>query len=68
MLFQSNGPVNQILSFLTKFERRIGLAERARTLPCIAVIAADVWQWTPLVFLILLAGILAVPEDQLRRR
>jgi multiple sugar transport system permease protein len=31
-----------------------------------AVIAADVWEWTPLVFLILLAGILAVPEDQLR--
>jgi multiple sugar transport system permease protein len=25
-----------------------------------------VWEWTPLVFLILLAGLLAVPEDQLR--
>ena len=26
---------------------------------------ADIWQWTPLMFLILLAGLLGVPEDQL---
>jgi multiple sugar transport system permease protein len=30
-----------------------------------AVVAADVWEWTPLIFLIVLAGLKAVPQDQL---
>ena len=65
MLFQSNGPVNQILSLLSN--SKVGLVWLSVPhLALAAVIAADVWQWTPLVFLILLAGILAVPEDQLR--
>jgi len=64
MLFQSNGPANQILSLLTN--SRIGWVWLSvPDLAFIAVIAVDVWQWTPLMFLILLAGILAVPEDQL---
>jgi multiple sugar transport system permease protein len=65
MLFQSSGPVNQILSVL--LGTKIGwvwLSES--TLAFIAVVCADVWQWTPLMFLILLAGILAVPQDQLK--
>ena len=31
-----------------------------------AVMIADIWQWTPLMFLILLAGLVGVPEDQMR--
>jgi multiple sugar transport system permease protein len=65
MLFQSNGPVNQILSFLTNSNVELVWLSVPH-LALVAVIAADVWQWTPLVFLILLAGILAVPEDQLK--
>jgi multiple sugar transport system permease protein len=65
MLFQSDGPANQMLSFLFDADLHwVWLSDP--TLALIAVIAADVWQWTPLMFLILLAGILAVPEDQLR--
>jgi len=65
MLFQSTGPANQILSFL--LASKIDWAWLSDPhLALIAVIAADVWQWTPLMFLILLAGILAVPEDQLK--
>ena len=30
-----------------------------------AVVAADVWEWTPLIVLIVLAGLKAVPQDQL---
>jgi multiple sugar transport system permease protein len=30
-----------------------------------AVVAADVWEWTPLIILIVLAGLKAVPQDQL---
>jgi len=64
MLFQSNGPANQILSLLTA-SRVDWVWLSVPDLAFIAVIAVDVWQWTPLMFLILLAGILAVPEDQL---
>jgi multiple sugar transport system permease protein len=64
MLFQSNGPVNQILSAIsgTRIEW-VWLS--VPDLAFAAVIIVDIWQWTPLMFLILLAGILAVPEDQL---
>jgi multiple sugar transport system permease protein len=33
------------------------------TLAMASVIAADVWQWTPFVFLILLAGLQAIPQE-----
>lgn len=31
----------------------------------VAVVAADVWEWTPLIMLIVLAGLKSVPQDQL---
>lgn len=65
MLFQSNGPINQILSLLTGTDvQLVWLGDT--TLAMVAVMIADIWQWTPLMFLILLAGILGVPEDQLK--
>ena len=36
------------------------------TLAPISVTLVDIWQWTPLMFLILLAGLMAVPEDQIQ--
>lgn len=60
LLFQGTGPINAHLglpptySWLTDVNRAM-----------IAVIIADVWQWTPLMFLILLAGMLGVPSDQI---
>lgn len=65
MLFQSTGPINQILSFVAghKFDAAWLANEKLAT---IAVIAAEVWQWTPMVFLILLAGLMSVPEDQVK--
>ncbi len=65
MLFQSGGPVNGILSALTGSTVAIAWLSR-EYLALIAVMAADIWQWTPLMFLILLAGLLGVPEDQMR--
>lgn len=65
MLFQSGGPVNDILSGLTGMPVTIAWLSDP-TLALVAVMAADIWQWTPLMFLILLAGLVGVPEDQLR--
>lgn len=65
LLFQSDGPINGLLSTLTSRD----VAIRWLTDPDLAIVAvmiADIWQWTPLMFLILLAGLLGVPSEQLK--
>jgi multiple sugar transport system permease protein len=65
MLFQSGGPINGLLSTLTGQNVAIPWLNQ-ETLAIAAVMIADIWQWTPLMFLILLAGLLGVPEDQMQ--
>jgi multiple sugar transport system permease protein len=65
MLFQSGGPVNDILSRFVGAPVTIAWLSDP-TLALIAVMIADIWQWTPLMFLILLAGLVGVPEDQMK--
>lgn len=65
MLFQSGGPVNDILSSLLGSPVTVAWLSDP-LLAMFAVMAADIWQWTPLMFLILLAGLVGVPEDQIR--
>jgi multiple sugar transport system permease protein len=65
MLFQSGGPLNSILSFLSGTTVSVAWLSDP-TLALVAVMIADIWQWTPLMFLILLAGLVGVPEDQIR--
>jgi multiple sugar transport system permease protein len=49
--------------------RRFGISTESLTwtaspkLAMLSVIAVDVWQWTPFVFLVLLAGLQAIPEE-----
>lgn len=65
MLFQSGGPLNDILS--TVSGQNVAIAWLSSpNLAMFAVMVADIWQWTPLMFLILLAGLVGVPEDQLK--
>lgn len=65
MLFQSNGPINQILALIGG---QGAMLEWFRSAPCAvtAVIATEVWHWTPLFFLILLSGLNAIPENPVR--
>ena len=65
MLFQSSGPINDLLSRITGLPIEIVWLGDT-TLAMIAVMIADIWQWTPLMFLILLAGMVGVPEDQIK--
>lgn len=65
MLFQSGGPVNDILSRIVGTPVTIAWLSDPK-LALIAVMIADIWQWTPLMFLILLAGLVGVPEDQMK--
>jgi multiple sugar transport system permease protein len=62
MMFLSSGPINAILSTLTQTSITIQWLQ-SPTLALIAVIIMDVWQWTPLMFLILLSGLLALPPE-----
>ena len=65
MLFQSGGPINGLMSTLTGHNVAIPWLNQ-ETLAMVAVMIADIWQWTPLMFLILLAGLLGVPDDQMQ--
>ena len=60
LLFQGTGPINHHLGLPPEFS---WLSDQNRAM--ISVMIADIWQWTPLMFLILLAGMLGVPNDQL---
>jgi multiple sugar transport system permease protein len=60
MLQRPFGPTNYILSQLLGFDVTISWLTQAPW-NFIALIIADVWQWTPFMFVILLAGLSAVP-------
>ena len=60
LLFQGTGPVNDHIGLPSDFS---WLTDVNRAM--ITIIVADVWQWTPLMFLILLSGMLGVPNDQI---
>mgnify|MGYP001320868531 FL=1 len=56
---ESLGPVNDLLSVF-------GVAPKWLTDPTLAkvtVIIVEVWQWTPFMFLLLLAGLLSLPKE-----
>jgi multiple sugar transport system permease protein len=65
MLFQVNGPINQIAGLLLFTDLDIAWLNRP-ALAFAAVIATEVWHWTPLFFLILYSGLNAVPENPIR--
>lgn len=56
------GAINQMLSFV--LQRDVGIIWLAhRDTALIAMIVTDIWQWTPFMFLILLAGLSGVNPD-----
>ena len=65
LFFQSNGPLNAIISLLIGQPFTLTWLANDFT-AMIAVIVAEVWEWTPLMFLILLSGLVGLPEDQMR--
>ncbi|MDW4496588.1 sugar ABC transporter permease [Sulfitobacter sp. D35] len=65
LIFQQTGPLNAVLSTVWPGAMEVNwLNDTTRAF--VAVVIADVWQWTPLMFLILFAGLMSVPEDQMR--
>lgn len=61
MLYQS-GPVNDLITRLTGFEfKPAWLTDPNVALP--AVILLEIWNWTPFSFIIMLAGLAAIPKE-----
>jgi multiple sugar transport system permease protein len=56
------GPANQIASWLLPGEVSIDFTVDG-VWPFVSIIVADVWQWTPFMFVILLAGLAAISDD-----
>jgi multiple sugar transport system permease protein len=66
MLFQVDGPVNEGLSIILGTDVEVQwLADPSLALWSAMVV--DIWQWTPLMFLILLSGLVSLPEDQMNQ-
>jgi multiple sugar transport system permease protein len=66
MLFQVDGPVNQALTAILPGSVHIHWLDDPN-LTKWSVMTVDIWQWTPLMFLILLSGLVALPEDQMNQ-
>lgn len=62
MLMIDTGPLNHILSLITGQDVRIRWMSEYRAAQ-VAVILADIWQWTPLTFLIFVSGLSALPQE-----
>jgi len=62
MIFQPNGPFNYLISVLLGRPVIIDwLADP--NLVWVTLIVTDVWHWTPFMFLILLAGLVSLPQN-----
>jgi len=65
LLFQQSGPINDLIGIFSGNPAEINWLNDVN-LAMVAVMIAEIWEWTPLMFLILLAGLSSVPEDQMR--
>lgn len=62
MLFLRGGPINGILSAILGQTVETAWLQQGTT-ALMAVMFMDIWQWTPLMFLILLSGFAALPQE-----
>ena len=67
MLFQNVGPINAVLSSIVGHPVNIPWLT-GKVLAIISIMIVDIWEWTPLMFLILLSGLMALPERPDKRR
>ena len=65
MLFNERGPINHMISLIIggRFEFS-WLADP--NLALIPIMLSEIWQWTPLMFLLVLTGLMNLPENQIR--
>jgi len=65
MLFNAHGPVNHLVSLVTGSAFEFSWLSDPN-LALVPIILAEIWQWTPLMFLLVLTGLMNLPENQVR--
>lgn len=65
MMFNAEGPINYIISLVKGSTTQIGWLGSPH-LAIVPIILAEIWQWTPFMFLLILTGMLSIPENQLK--
>jgi multiple sugar transport system permease protein len=65
MLFFAEGPVNALISYIVGEPFRLDWLSHP-TWAIFPVMLAEIWQWYPLMFLIMMAGLRGLPPNQLR--
>jgi multiple sugar transport system permease protein len=64
MLFLARGPVNQIISWLTFSNFQFDWLSHP-IWAMVPIMLGEIWNWTPLVFLIFMSGLTTVPQNQI---
>jgi multiple sugar transport system permease protein len=62
MLLYQSGPVNDLISRLSGIEFKPAWLSNA-DIALVAVMILEIWNWTPFSFIILLAGLAAIPKE-----
>lgn len=65
MLFNDRGPINHLISILMGRPFEFSWLSDP-TWAMLPIMLAEIWQWTPLMFLLMLTGLLALPQNQIR--
>lgn len=65
MLFNERGPVNHLITLATGDVFEFAWLAHP-TWAMAPIMLAEIWQWTPLMFLLVLTGLMNLPENQIR--
>jgi multiple sugar transport system permease protein len=65
MLFNDRGPLNHLISLVIGRDYQFSWLSSPNW-ALLPIIACEVWQWTPLMFLLMLTGLMNLPQNQVR--
>lgn len=65
MLFNEHGPLNHLITLLIGRPFEFSWLSHP-VWAMVPIMLAEIWQWTPLMFLLILTGLVALPENQIR--
>lgn len=65
MLFNEHGPINHLISLVTGTAFEFSWLSHP-VWAMVPIMLCEIWQWTPLMFLLLLTGLANLPENQVR--
>lgn len=65
MLFNDRGPINHVITLLINRPFAFSWLSDP-TWAMLPIMLCEIWQWTPLMFLMVLTGLLGLPQNQIR--